>query len=106
MRILNECSTRLFKYSDRQLAADGGEVVQKNCQRIASFKVVKQDFDWHAGTGKDRCSAVDLGMDGDRHCLHDSVPTLIVGRSLMRECRSCGTSDSRRPISAASYRNS
>jgi phosphoglucomutase len=70
MRIWNECGTRLFQQSYRQLSADGWEVVEKDLKRISSFKVIEQRLYGDAGTDEHRRSAVDLWVDGDQRRFH------------------------------------
>jgi len=77
MRIWQQRSPRLLKYSNSKVATDGREVIQEDFQRITGFKVIEQGLDWNSCPGKDRCTAVDLRVNSDAALVHMRTPARV-----------------------------
>ena len=55
------------------------ELIQKNFERIAFFKVVEQILDRHARTSENGCSALNVGVDDDDGIFHAGLLEHLYG---------------------------
>ena len=62
--------SRLFKYGNRDLSLDAGEVVKELIKRLAALQVVKEIFHRHTSAGKHGHTALHLRVDRDEGVVH------------------------------------
>ena len=65
MRIWHQRSACFLKDGDSEPTTYGREVIEKNFERIARFKVIEKRLDGHTRTREYGSSAVNFWIDGD-----------------------------------------
>ena len=65
MRIWHQRGACFLKHGDSELATYRREVIEKNFERIASFKVIEKRLDRHTRTREHGSSAVNFWISGD-----------------------------------------
>jgi hypothetical protein len=70
MRIEHKSQLGVFKYLDRKLSANRGEVLKEDFQGIARFQMLEDDANGHSCPYENGRSTEDLGVRNDARGLH------------------------------------
>ena len=72
-----QCRLTFFKQTNGEIAVNAGILRQELIERIAAFKIVKQNFHWHARATETGSAAknfrIDFDAGGIRHDVSDTL---------------------------------